>query len=382
MIQARYGHSATALSDGRVLVAAGAGMDTEGGTFLLQSAEIYDPATGRFTATGASSYFYIYSDAATVLLTDGSVLFCGGTIPIGGGGTGSTLAERYDPATGSFQVELPMVHPRTETTATRLGDGRVLVVGGGAPFVDPPVEWTRKAEIYDPAMRGFAEAGEAGFYRSGHTATLLHDGRVLITGGHCATRFGDDGDYGNCSSAELYDPQSDTFAPTGSMAAPRVGHRATALADGRVLITGGYDNVYGEDLHPSSTAEIYDPVTGVFRKTASDPLSARAYHAATSLPNGEVLLAGGYTGLAEPPTVVMLEVYSPSDDRFRQVGELRPEVGGVLFPSATVLSDGRALLAGGYYFPGPHSFFPGAVNNASLFGAARPDAIFDDGFEG
>lgn len=379
---ARYGQSATLLPDGRVLMIAGGATSATGASIFVQSAEIYDPATGGFTQAGTTSMLHVYHGVATVALNDGSVLICGGEVDLGNGRiTGSALAERYDPVTGSFSTESSMVHARTTFTATRLQDGRVLVAGGGAPVSDPAAVPTRKAEIYDPATRRFAEIGEAAVYRNNHSATLLNDGRVLVAGGECATRTGENNDLDYCASAELYDPATGTFTPTGTMAAPRYGHRTAVLADGRVLFSGGYENHMDEDMRPASTAEIYDPATGQFRKTTGASPSARAYHTATTLPNGEVLLAGGYTGNSSSPITTMLEVYDPQSDGFRMVGELLPEVGGVLFPSATLLRDGRVLIAGGLYFPYPGSFYPGAVKKAFLYESPRPDRIFDDGFE-
>jgi hypothetical protein len=138
-------------------------------------------------------------------------------------------------------------------TATLLADGRVLIAGGTAN--DAGV--LASAEVYDPKAGKFTATGSMATARYSHTATLLSDGRVLILGGFGATSVPSSG----CclgttlptplASAELYDPATGRFSPAGSMTTAREGHTATLLADGRVLIAGGWDGV--------SSAELYQP---------------------------------------------------------------------------------------------------------------------------
>ena len=141
------------------------------------------------------------------------------------------------------------------------------------------------AELYDPATDTFSPTGSLATARGLHTATLLADGRVLIAGGGPAS-WAIEGAY--LASAELYDPKTGTFSPTGSMATPREDHTATLLADGRVLIAGGND--VGD--HGVASAELYDPKTGTFSPTGS-MTTARGFHTATLLADGRVLIAGG-----------------------------------------------------------------------------------------
>jgi Kelch motif/Galactose oxidase, central domain len=162
-----------------------------------------------------------------------------------------------------------------------------------------------------------------------HTATLLADGRVLIIGGYATGHVA-------LASAEIYDPGTDTFSPTGSLVSPRGQHTATLIADGRVLIVGGF--VGSSSL---ATAEIYDPGTGTFAATGS--MSAgRGFHEATLLADGRVLVTGGDHELGRP--VATAEIYDPGTGRFGPTGEMA--VARTLH-TATLLSDGRVLIAGG-----------------------------------
>jgi phosphatidylserine/phosphatidylglycerophosphate/cardiolipin synthase-like enzyme len=141
---------------------------------------------------------------------------------------------------------------RGSHTATLLLDGRVLVTGGtttGDPSFD-------SAELYDPATGKFTVTGSMGAGRTFQEATILADGRVLVTGGD-AHGWNYGGPF--LASAEIYDPKTGTFTPTGSMAEALTNHAATRLADGRVLITGGFNL-----LLDVATAELWDPAAGKF----------------------------------------------------------------------------------------------------------------------
>ena len=168
--------------------------------------------------------------------------------------------------------------PRVFHTTTLLGNGKVLIAGGGNGGE------LSTAEIFDPATEKFTPTGNMHVGRFYFTATLLSNGRVLVAGGICDNQ----GCTGTItSSAELYNPVTGTFARTGSMSAQRSSHRATWLTNGAVLVTGG-----ATSTGVTATAELFHPLTGSFERTGS-MRSQRELHTATRLTNGAVLVAGG-----------------------------------------------------------------------------------------
>jgi hypothetical protein len=289
MATARASQTATLLLDGRVLVAGG-----HDGQVALASAELYDPKTGTFSPTGSMP---ADADEQTAIrLADGRVLLAGG---LGAGGGSS--AELYDPKTGTFSTTGSTAGVgEYGDTATLLSDGRVLIVGG-ISFDSA----TASAELYDPKTGTFSPTGPMTTPRSYHTATLLKDGRVLIAGG---STVGDS----VVASAELYDPKTGTFSPTGSMTTARIGQTATLLPDGRVLLAGGGNPCSAQSCVALASAELYDPKTGTFSPTGS-MTTARADGAATLLFDGRVLLAGGMTitGGTTPSALSSAELFQP-----------------------------------------------------------------------
>ena len=258
----REGHTATLLANGLVLIAGGEDTDST----ALATAELFDPSTGRFTPTGSMS---TARDVATAtLLANGQVLIAGGSdSPL----LSSTLldsADLYDPATGTFRLTSPMINARYGQTATRLADGRVVIIGGHGNFSEP----TPWAEIYDPKTETFSKTGSMITPRFAQVATLLVDGRVLVVGGDSATGTGS---ASYLASAELFDPRTGTFHATGSMSQPRLSPTATRLANGRVLIIGGYPATDATSSTDGSAAsvELFDPATGKF-SSASPVTSA------------------------------------------------------------------------------------------------------------
>ncbi len=246
MTTTRENHTATLLADGRVLIAGG----NDSRRHAVASAELYDPKTGTFSPTGSMAIARGYHTAT--LLADGRVLIAGGD-PAAWGSVGPPhhSAELYDPKTGTFTATGSlMTGGRAYHVATLLADGRVLITGGSDANGD-----LASAEMYDPKTGTFSPTGSmtAARHRT-TTATLLADGRVLVAGGG--------GDYANLkflASAELYDPKTDTFTAPARWPTRAPTHGATLLADGRVLVTGGY----GVQA-PLPSAELYDPTTGTF----------------------------------------------------------------------------------------------------------------------
>ncbi|MBN2356821.1 amidohydrolase family protein [candidate division KSB1 bacterium] len=262
MLHPRESHTATLLQDGRVLIVG----------WSTNEAELYNPFRNSFTATGATVKNHYQGSTAT-LLNDGTVLIAGGV-------NAQKYAELYDPATGLFTLISDTLHaPRCFHTATLMPDGKVLIAAGqdknGPQTHD-------KAEIYDPQARTFTLTGSLTQHRSGHTATLLQDGTVLITGGTQTTTPGSGFFLDAC---ERYDPVTGTFSAIQSMHAPRISHAATLLPDGRALISGG---AWDENRN-----ELYDSKTDTWSYTGKMNVTKQTDHSATLLNNGHVLLAGG-----------------------------------------------------------------------------------------
>ena len=275
--QARGRQTATLLKDGRVLIAGGVAVS---GTTVtpLESAEVYDPASGQFTTVGSMTFARMFHAAAA--LSDGRVLICGGAgAAVPGGVTPiQVTAEIFDPATGRFAATANMNVTRSGHTATLLDTGQVLVTSQGT------------AELFDPTTNRFTRTGNPTQARGGYTATLLRDGRVLLLGGLALNL--------SQTLAELYDPRTASFQVTGSMATSRHDHTATLMPDGRVLVAGGRvmtKSPAGDPRPytstPTATAEIYDPAAGTFTATAS-LADARGAHAAVATANG-IWITGG-----------------------------------------------------------------------------------------
>jgi hypothetical protein len=334
----RQVHTATLLADGRVLVAGG----YDSGDGSLASTVLYDPTTNAFSPTGSLPEARGFHTAT--LLSDGRVLIAGGG-PASWAVAGSylALAELYDPKTGTFSGTGSMTTSREDHTATRLPDGHVLIVGGN----DAGSRTVASAELYDPTTGAFSPTGSMATARGFHTATLLSDGRVVIVAGDIAA-WDDSGPF--LASAEIYDPKTGTFTPTGRLAVGRAHHAATLLSDGRVLITGGTPGQPGGNGSGTvslTSAELYDPKTGSFSPTGP-MIDGRVYHTATLLSDGRVLIAGGLPhGRAyanNPVFLASAEIYDPKTGTFSATG---PMAHRRAFHRATLLADGRVLITAG-----------------------------------
>jgi hypothetical protein len=235
---------------------------------------------------------------------------------------------------GTFTPLNNLTVPRQFHTATLLTNGKVLIAGGFSAGLSPYNTWA-SAEIYDPATGTFAPTGSMTAARQMHTATLLPDGKVLIAGG----AVGNGGP--PQASAELYDPATGTFAATGSMTVPRSQHLAILLNTGKVLIAGG----------SSVNAELYDPSTGTFALTG-DMTEPGFVSTATLLPDGRVLFTRSVSGFYEDHA----DLYNPATGTFTRTGDLidiiNISASGSLVkpgtePTATLLANGTVLVAGG-----------------------------------
>ena len=241
--------------------------------------------------------------------------------------TGAAEAAPFFSATGAMGTS------RFLPAAAALPDGRALVAGGsnGSSSAND----LATAEIYDPVSGTFGPTGSMGTARYGPRAAKLPDGRVLVVGGS-----------GN-SNAETFDPASGTFSPTGSMSTVRFEPAVAPLPDGRVLVAGGSSSGVRW-----STAEIYDPATGTFSSTGSMSIT-RTGAAAAPLPDGRVLVAGGFSGGFEASA----EIYDPVSGTFSPTGSM-----GTIRHDAVAapLPDGRVLMAGG-------QDGSGALSSAEIF---------------
>ncbi len=200
-------------------------------------------------------------------------------------GQGRGSAELYDPATGHWTVTGSMTTNRFNHTATALPGGKVLVTGGGDVWLDSELSsWQSSAEVYDPATGRWTATQPMSVARVAGQATALRDGRVLVSGGANDTGF--------LASTEIYDPATRAWTTTGALKIGRFGQTLNLLADGTVLTTGGYG--FAANPVTLAGAELFDPTTGQWTVTGS--MSAtRVNHTATVLTNGRVMVAGGFT---------------------------------------------------------------------------------------
>ena len=335
LITARFGHTATLLQNGEVLIAGGNLSCTLSACLPAANAELYDPAAGTFSSAGSMS---MIRPIGGVLLPDGRVLFAE-RYPTGA----PASIEVYDPSSGAFTIAGASVSLALVSSAVLLNDGRVLLIGlrtdrgSGAELYDPLTEsfspvptWPAGVgfvsvegvlldgrvlldlpALFDPASGTLTTVSTRGWFNDTPPACLLLDGRVLLTGGNT--------DGGNVNRSELFDPAGGSLSASGPMTVVRDAHTETLLPDGTVLVAGG-----GSTFNPaanaeqvSATAELYDPTTGSFSLTGS-MTTPRLNHAAVLLNDGRVLMTGGQS--SSPPNGLFrsfvgtssAELYTPS----------------------------------------------------------------------
>jgi hypothetical protein len=270
---------------------------------------------------------------------------------------------------GAFTRSGNMITARSQHIATLLPNGKVLIAGGAqSASLSGGDVILASAELYDPGTGTFRPAGDMTTGRTMHTSTLLADGRVLIAGGYGHGAEGPAGGRTALASAELYDPSTGTFTATRDMIAARGGHTAILLLNGTVLIVGGYGTGGYPDVAP---AELYDPTSGTF--TAGGAYVGRGgcdfCAPATLLPNGTVLFPGQYPA----------QIYDPISNAF--------SAGGMMIrdhSTAALLLNGKVLFAGGedigrsasaeLYDTGTHTFAPRDHGAAARVAYADPAA--------
>src|SRR5215475_10799323 len=289
------------------------------------TAEIYSSANGTWTGTGSVNLARY--GAPVVTLPNGKVLFAGGCVNNCNDITSS--AELFDPASGTWSYTGSLHTPRYFYTAVLLKTGKVLVAGGCNAASCNTV--TATAELYDPSTGAFSATGSLSVARDYQTATLLANGNVLVAGGF--------GTSGTLAQAESYNASTGRWASAGNMSTGRSQHTATLLPNGKVLVAGGLSPL-GAIL---ASAELFDPASNTWATTGS--LANKRYnHTAVLLLTGRVLIAGG-TGQLKRASVKLAssELFNPATGTFSATGNLNT---GRTQHTATVLSNGKVLAIG------------------------------------
>jgi hypothetical protein len=262
--------------------------------------------------------------ASAVGLSNGKILVVGG-FDRSAPDVMNSRSELIDPATGDVTVLPQPLLGRVHQTITSAWEDLVVVAGG--------VEWREtywspvdRVDVFRPSQRGWVIGAPLRHKRSDHAATALQDGRVLVTGGNANTTL--------LSSTEIYNPRSDRWSEAAPMPRARTQHSAVTLVDGRVLVAGGID----ADGAPTRTTFVYDPRTDSWADGPAMTI-ARLQQVIVALPNGDVLVAGG-----DGPASGTSEVYRFDAGRFVASGTL---VTPRLVAQGAALPDGRVVLSGG-----------------------------------
>jgi hypothetical protein len=308
-----------------VLVAGG----TSNGTTVIKTAELYDPVTNTWRATGEMKTAR-RGHTATVL-NNGKILVVGGN----DGTNALSTAETYDPSTGVWTNTIgPLAYTHRYHTATLLSDGKVLIAGGTVgPLGTADAKYT---EVYSPLTGTFSAGPLLPEERQGHTATMLSNGDVLFVGNSIGN--------GALVRTLKYDGTTFTWAhlanpvvSTGSLAKARYNHSATLLSSGKVLVTGGFSS------DPTS-AELYDPTARTWSATTNNMSTSRSYQTSTTLRNGDVLVIGGYDGATSLST---LDYYYASTNTWSVTAQKLLSTPRAMNTSL-MLSNGKVLTLGSY----------------------------------
>lgn len=302
----RWSHTATTLADGRVLVTGGRTASTSATGVVLATAEIYDPATNAWTETAGAMSVGRRSHAAT-LMPDGKVLISGGG---SGVSTSSSMplasVELFDPATGMFTVIGNMTQPRSAHSAFLLDDGTVLITGGstGMGTLYP----TTTAEVYNPADNSFTAVGPMNYSHLAQLPGKLRDGRIVLGAAYYNDTHTSAGGVITAES-EIYTPDTRSFTVIPRMFKPRIDIGALGLLDGTLLIAGGVttSKTYPSIFQP--TSEVYDPAAGAW-KLSGIMSTGRDEFSGLLLDDGRAIISGGFVS----PGAVLLrtvEVYTP-----------------------------------------------------------------------
>lgn len=328
LVERRINHTMTLLASGGVLIAGGNNFNAVGSIdFAGNTAELRDPSTGVWTSVPSMLGTRVGHTATR--LGDGRVLVTGGTTTGEESGAVAT-AEIYTPATNTWTAAPSFAVARYSHAAIAVGPGdtKVLVFGG----VDVNGLATASAQLYDSVSNTWSAASPMVTPRFIPTAVRLSDGRILVAGGKTLNNF-------SLAVSEIYDPTTNSWSATAPMHHDRYWHSAVLLGNGKVLVSAGNtqnDPVLGAFVKIS---ELYDPQTGTWTDKAS-LATERDRHGAALLPNGGVLVASGNISAAKDA-----ELYDPALDVWVPGGALL--VGNRTYFTMLRLDDGSMLVAGG-----------------------------------
>ncbi|MBI5360313.1 MAG: fibronectin type III domain-containing protein [Planctomycetes bacterium] len=389
----RFFHQATLLHDGRVLITGGTeanygkvnGLGTADSYYIstwaiYSSSEMFNPVNEKFEPLQETMDEKRFLHRAT-LLQDGTVLITGGyNGALSSYGLMTNTAEIFDPVNLTFTPVGNMIKARAEHTADLLPDGTVLI-SGGTGFTNP----SGLAEIYDPATKTFRATAHSLTVDRAYapTATPLVNGNILISGG-AILNPGTDLDYKYqsliCnSSAEYYDTSRILFMPvTNNMSSVKIFHAGTTLDNGTIILTGGFDG-----LKPVASCDLYNPATNSFTPTFTAMFNARYKHTATKMLDGKVLITGGDSVYGALNTA---EIYNPLTGVFQTtLGNMNKSRTD---HSANLLPDGRVLISGGsgifdtsteIFDPAQQTFTAGPDLNLGRIGHKSVSTIYAEG---
>jgi len=311
------------LNDGRLLIVSGHYLETG----PIKSAELFDPATKRWSWTG--SLTNARQGGGGGLLHDGRVL-----VGDAFGEPAHFPSEIYQPSTGVWTTAAKMNDDRQNYTMTVLKDGRVLVTGGINWGTDVTLS---TAEVFDPTTNAWTKTTPLDKPRFGHAAALMSDGHVLVIGG---AAYPDP--MNTPISCTMYDPVTATWTAAPPMLRTYAVSGLVTLDDGKILVLGrGADNGRFRNRDAEKTAEVFDPVTRTWRTVASQPRS-RIGQPLVKMPDGRIMAIGGT--VANDQDLPWVDLYDPKADRW---SELAPLNVGRRNHGAALLADGSVVVMGG-----------------------------------
>lgn len=323
----RSWHRSVLLNDGRVLITGGLNYRDSGSTANFnKSAEIYSPFTGKFDQVGDMSQLRELHFAVT--LTDGKVL-------VGGGQKGNNIADSscdiFDPATNEFTYIGDMSEARRWVTAHRLADGTVFIIGGWSNISGV----LQSTEVYNPVSGTFVAGPDMTIPRSTHKSVVLSDGRILVVGGWNGAA--------SINSAEIYDPNTDTFTAVDNTLSPGVYvSSAATLGSGKVIVAGGHDGATQR-----SEAYEFDAALGANGQfTAVGGLATARYGLGViALPDGSALVIGGQnTGNSSYSSTELYDINAQTFSSGANMFTARSYFGEII-----QLQDGNFFISGGAY---------------------------------